>query len=155
MEDPDIDEKFYRIVYELDKDVDIDVNKHWLFDGKKQGYFCNKEQFYKKYPNFKCDDEKKELIKIRYFLKLHANTLKFQPFYDKKFFEYINDVDFESIISSYNESINSNIILVDYDKKNLEHIKLIDNLKKIYKIQLIGDNNIFVSKYFIIEFRVI
>ena len=51
MEDPDIDEKFYRIVYELDKD--IDVNKHWLFDGKKQGYFCNKEQFYKKYSNFK------------------------------------------------------------------------------------------------------
>ena len=32
-----MDENFYRIVYELDKSEDI--NKHWLFIGKKKGYF--------------------------------------------------------------------------------------------------------------------
>ncbi len=147
MEEPDIDEKFYRIVYELDKD--IDVNKHWLFDGKKQGYFCNREQFYKKYPNFKCDDKKKELGKIKYFLKSYADILKFQPFYDKKFFDYITNTNFESIVSDYNGSTDTDTILIDYDKKNQEHIGLIDKLKKSYKIVDINDSEIRICKYFI------
>ena len=42
-----MDEKFYRTVYSLDKSVDI--NEHWLFIGKKNGYFPNVKEFYKKF----------------------------------------------------------------------------------------------------------
>ncbi len=149
LDENELEEKFYRIVYELDKSVDI--NKHWLFEGRKKKYFPNLKAFYKKYPNFKCEEKKKELLKIRYFLKYHGNKLKYQAYYDKKFFDYIDNTSWDSIYSSFEANINSDIIFIDYDEKNKIVIELIEKLKNKYKIENIfdGKKDLTNCKYFI------
>jgi hypothetical protein len=133
-----MNEKFYRIAYKLDKDIDL--NKHWLFEGKKQGYFSNPEDFYKKFSNINFSNSNpnpdnksrtQEYLKIRHFLKVHSNKLEYQPYYNKIFFDYLNSNSLETIISNYNASLLNNLILVDFDSKNSLHIKIVKQLKKI------------------------
>ncbi len=135
-----MNEKFYRIVYKLDKDIDL--NKHWLFEGKKQGYFSNPEDFYKKFPNINFSNSNpnpepnnksrtQEYLKIRHFLKVHSNKLEYQPYYSKIFFDYLNTNSLETIISNYNASLTNNLILIDFDSKKSSHIKIVKHLKKI------------------------
>jgi hypothetical protein len=140
-----MDEKFYRIVYKLNKDVDL--NKHWLFEGKKNGYFQNLEEFYKKFYNLNFKDSNsenkskiQEYIKIRHFLKIHSFKLEYQPYYDKILFEYINNSNLESTINKYNLSLTNNLILIDFIPTNKIHLEIVKYLKEL-------NNNKFNSKF--------
>lgn len=150
----EIDEKFYRTVYSLDKSVDI--NEHWLFIGKKNGYFPNVKEFYKKFYNFECVDKKKELAKIKHWIQNNLTDLVSQPYYDKIFFEHITNIDWDTIKNSYDINLVNNIIYVDYDKTNNQHNDLINKLKiKIKKEtkyivkKITQDEDISLCKYFI------
>ncbi len=162
-----MNEKFYRIVYKLDKDIDL--NKHWLFEGSKKGYFSTPEEFYAKFYNIDFRDTNQEnksrtqeYLKIRHFLKVHSTKLEYQPYYDKIFFNYINENNLDTIIKNYQASLESNLIYMDFSSSNKNHIQIVKYLKEINKTkfnskfeikQLLKTNeeitNLSLCKYFI------
>lgn len=124
-----MDEKFYRIIYELDESEDI--HKHWLFIGKKKGYFKNIQEFKKKFFKFKCNklDENDQLKLIKEYLY----KLELQPYYDKIFFEYIQNIQMNTIINNFNSNSKSCIIYIDYDKENPKFNNILEDIQDLFK----------------------
>jgi hypothetical protein len=163
-----MDENFYRIVYELDKSEDI--NKHWLFIGKKNGYFRNIKEFNEKFNNFKCNktDKNAKLKIIKKFINNYSYKLEYQPYYDKIFFDYIKNMDLESVLKSHNFNLNSKIIYIDYDIDNPKFKNALNDIEDIllsinvipsdssksitmyYEVkQILDEDNLSDCKYFI------
>ncbi len=127
-----IDVKFYKFLYNLAENED--VNLHWNKIGKDNDYYPNIEKFYENFPDFdftKYSDEKLKAIKL--FLDKHGNNLFYQKYFDKFFFNYIQNYSIEKIIEVYNKNKSNCSICIDYDDNNLTFKKIIKEIKDLYK----------------------